>query len=136
MPSRRTVLSGCLGGFAAVLAGCTSGGSDASSSPACLLSHEALSSESYDASGPKNVSYGDLSKKGKDIFTTAVEEGGYSFEYNGSNAPADYSYSDEATAYRIDYRNVTYILLTYTGEGCTGTVDAMNPMQNRYRTVR
>ena len=111
-PSRRRLLRvGC--GSVLALAGCSAqpfGGS-------CTLRHEV---SEYDERGyeGENVTYDELSDRGKDVFETALESGSHVVEYDGENAPPDFSYSDEASSYVIEYEGERYTLLTYTSQGC------------------
>lgn len=85
----------------------------------CRLSHETIPEAEYDPGEAKNITYDGLTRRGKEVFERTIRENGYTLRYNGSNAPSDFDYSDEATTYRIGYDDSTYFFIAYTGEGCT-----------------
>jgi len=84
----------------------------------CKLHHEVSKKETDGGYGGKPLSYSELSERGKTVFEKALEDGEYVTSYDGNNAPSDFSYSDEMTAYSIGYDGEKYVLLTYTGSGC------------------
>ncbi|UPV73160.1 hypothetical protein M0R89_11435 [Halorussus limi] len=97
----------------AALAGCSSLGLGRT----CELHHEVLDGDS--SYGGTELAYAELSDRAKELFRKALKQDSYVVPYRGGNAPPEFSYSDEASAYIIDYEGTNYTLMTYTSQGCT-----------------
>jgi hypothetical protein len=85
----------------------------------CKLRHEVSEEEPNGGYGETTLAYSELSEKGQDVFEKALESGSYVISYDGDNAPPDFTYSDEATSYTVEYEGEDYVLFTYTDSGCT-----------------
>jgi hypothetical protein len=85
----------------------------------CKLQHEVSKEEPNGGYGGRVLAYSELSERGQTVFKKALESGAYVVSYDGDNAPPDFSYSDEATSYTVEYKGENYVLFTYTGSGCT-----------------
>ena len=132
-PTRRKMLQ-TLGALSLVTAGCLTTGSPESSttddqsptserettSPTieCKLNHEVWEKGKYGGYHGEEVQLSELTEQGQEIFVKALDSGGYSFAYNGTNSPPDFVYSDETTTYEVIYEDNQYVLLTYTSTGC------------------
>lgn len=85
----------------------------------CKLRHEVSKKEPDSGYGDVKLAYGELSERGQTVFRKALESDAYVIDYNGNNAPSDFSYSDETSTYLITYQGEEYVLFTYTSSGCT-----------------
>lgn len=85
----------------------------------CSLSHQIVGSgdELTPGDGPV-LRYENLSPEAKRVVSQAVESGGVSIPYDSLNRPPEFTYSDGATPYTIEYRGTTYRLFTSTNAGC------------------
>ena len=84
----------------------------------CKLRHEVSEYEESSGYGGEQIDYGELSDRGKEVFRKALESGSHVVAYDGENDPPDFSYSDVATTYVIEYEGERYTLFTYTNAGC------------------
>lgn len=111
---RRLLRIGSGSAVAFALAGCTGGRSE----PSCHLHHEVSTREDASDHSGETIPYENLSPQGQEVFEVTLDSGGHAFEYDGTNKPPDFSYSDEVTTYLVEYDGERYFFRTYTGEGC------------------
>lgn len=104
-----------------ILAGCTGYSAEpeqSASKKACELRHEVSEEERYGGYQGEGITFGNLSEQGQNVFLKALDQGHYSFTYNGTNNPPDFSYSDQTAIYEVSYHDEQYVLTTYTDTGC------------------
>lgn len=101
------------------LSGCISAvGDDGSGGgPQCKLTHEVVDQPGDYADAIETYEYENLSDEAQHAFDEARANGSYATT-DRDRAPPEFRYWDEAAAYNVTYRNQTYKLLTYSGEGC------------------
>lgn len=96
------------------LAGCSS---DGVSESQCRLIHEIVEPSDDLGEVAETYRYEGSSSDAQQVFKEAIDNGSYATT-NQSLESAEFRYWDTTTRYNITYRNGTYVLLAYTGEGC------------------
>jgi hypothetical protein len=112
--NRRSVLSTAALLVSIGIAGCSSGDSP---DPQCHLMHEIVESPENYGEAVETYRYGELSSEAQQVVEKTIANGSYSTANRSFEAP-EFRYWDTTTVYNITYQNQTYVLLTYTGEGC------------------
>lgn len=105
------------------LAGCVSmsNGGDPSTSgtstPQCTFVHEVVEPSGEYVAATETYAYENLSGTAQRAFEKALDRGSYSTT-DRSLRSSEFRYWGTTTSYNVTYRNETYKLLTYAGEGC------------------
>lgn len=131
--SRRRALQTCSIGLTAVLAGCISAPGERGASPdterpdedangkasvSCPLNHDIL--EKDRAHGIRErYQYDSLSATAQHHFEKALEVGVRYQNESTEGAPPEFEYTDVVSKYEITYEGETYILGTWSGDGCS-----------------
>lgn len=131
--SRRRVLRRCSIGIAATVAGCAAPSNQRTtnvdtaspdedgnwnSSVTCSLNHDVLD-KNREHRIETHYQYETLSDTAQDYFKRALEQEARYQNDRTENAPPEFEYTDVVTKYKITYEEKTYVLGTWSGDGCS-----------------
>jgi hypothetical protein len=111
--NRRSFLAATGLGAAVLTAGCSSDRSTAE----CHLMHEVADSPDDYGDPADSYNYDELSDDARTVFDETVTDGSYATTNRSLDSP-EFRYRDTTTVYNVTKGDETYVLLTYTGEGC------------------
>jgi hypothetical protein len=112
-----------------LIAGCTAPPQSGSSTepatppttePSCTLNHEIVEDSDRVPSIEQQYVYATLSSPAKNVFDRALNanESVFSVEDSSHSVPDEFAYTDVLTYYEIKHESQTYVLATWSGEGC------------------
>ena len=111
--NRRSFLAATSLGAAVLTAGCSSDRSTAE----CHLTHEVVDSPDDYGEPTESYDYDELSDDAQTVFDETVTDGSYATTNRSLDSP-EFRYRDTTTVYNVTKEGETYVILTYTGEGC------------------